>query len=50
MTINLKPEDEQLIQKRLESGVFSSAEEVIHQALKSLDDKEDRLGEQRGHQ
>ncbi|MBI3696970.1 MAG: type II toxin-antitoxin system ParD family antitoxin [Acidobacteria bacterium] len=47
MTINLKLEDEQLIQKPLQSGEFSSAEEVIHHALKSLDDKEDWLQESR---
>ena len=45
MTINLKPEDEQLIQKRLESGVFGSAEEVIHRALESLDAEEAWLQE-----
>jgi antitoxin ParD1/3/4 len=37
MTIKLKPEDEQLIQKRLQSGAFASAEEVVHHALESLD-------------
>jgi len=37
MTIKLKPEDEQLIQKRLQSGAFASAEEVVHDALESLD-------------
>ena len=47
MTINLTPEDEQLIQKRLQSGAFSSAEEVIHHALESLDAEEDWLRENR---
>lgn len=37
MTITLQPEDEQIIQKRLQSGAFSSVEEVIHRALESLD-------------
>jgi Arc/MetJ-type ribon-helix-helix transcriptional regulator len=36
MTIELKPEHEKLIQEKLRSGVFSSVEEVIHQALVSL--------------
>ncbi len=40
MTIHLTPEDERLIHKRLESGAFSSAEEVIHHALESLDAEE----------
>ena len=47
MTIHLTPEDEQLIQKRLESGVFSSAEEVIHHALESLDADEGWLQQNR---
>jgi antitoxin ParD1/3/4 len=33
MMIQLTPEDEELIQKRLESGVFRTAGEVIHDAL-----------------
>ena len=33
MTVELKPEIEALIQKRIESGAFSSAEEVIERAL-----------------
>jgi len=33
MTIQLPPEDEQLIQERLRSGVFHSVQEVIHHAL-----------------
>jgi antitoxin ParD1/3/4 len=45
MNIRLTPEDERLIQKRLQSGVFSSAEEVIHRALKSLEAEEDWLQE-----
>jgi antitoxin ParD1/3/4 len=32
-TVQLTPEDEQLVQKRLETGAFTSAEEVIHDAL-----------------
>jgi len=37
MIIELKPEDEQLIQERLQSGAFASVEDVIHRALKSLE-------------
>ena len=33
MTIQLWPEDEQLVQKWLETGNFDSAEDMIHQAL-----------------
>ena len=36
MTIQLTPEDERLIQERLRTGAFHSAEEVIHRALVSL--------------
>ena len=36
MTIELKPEDEKLIQEKLQTGAFHSAEEVIHRALVSL--------------
>jgi hypothetical protein len=35
MTIQLTPEDEQLIQERLRSGAFHSVAEVIHHALVS---------------
>ena len=40
MEITLKPEDEQIIQRHLESGVFSDVNEVIHRALESLDAEE----------
>lgn len=36
MTIELKPEDEKLVEEKLRSGVFHSAEEVIHCALVAL--------------
>ena len=48
MTINLEPEDEKLIQKRLQTGVFGSPREVIHRALESLDAEESWLQENRG--
>ena len=35
MTIQLTPEDEELIKSRLQSGAFKSVEEVIHDALAS---------------
>ena len=37
MTIQLTPEDQQLIKKRLRSGAFVSVEEVIHDALATQD-------------
>ena len=40
MTIQLEPEDEQLIQKRLQSGGFSDVQEVIHNALQVQDAEE----------
>jgi Arc/MetJ-type ribon-helix-helix transcriptional regulator len=33
MLVELTPEDERLVRKRLESGAFQSAGEVIHEAL-----------------
>ncbi len=36
MTIELKPEDEKLIEEKLRSGAFRSVEEVIYRALVSL--------------
>ena len=47
MTINLTPEDENLVQKRLRTGVFSSAEEVIHRALEAQEAEEDWLQQNR---
>ena len=47
MKIELNPEDEQLIQKRLQSGAFQSIDEVIHDALTSQDAEEDWLQENR---
>ena len=40
MNIDLKPEDEQLIQKRLRSGGFEDVQEVIHRALQAQDAEE----------
>lgn len=36
MMIELKPEDEKLIEEKLRSGAFRSVEEVIHRALVSM--------------
>lgn len=47
MTLELKPEIEALIQKRLQSGAFSSAEEVIERALEFLNAEEDWLADNR---
>ncbi len=40
MNIEIKPEDEVLIQKRLQSGAFQSIDEVIHDALASQEAEE----------
>ncbi|SPF36570.1 conserved hypothetical protein [Candidatus Sulfopaludibacter sp. SbA4] len=40
MTVELNPELEALIQKRLQSGVFQSVEDVLLQALESQDAEE----------
>lgn len=47
MTLELKPEIEALIQKRLQSGAFSTAEEVIERALEYLSAEEDWLADNR---
>jgi len=47
MTVELKPEIEALIQKRLQSGAFSSVEEVIERALEFLSVEEDWLADNR---
>ena len=47
MTVELRPEIEALIQKRIESGAFSSAEEVIERALEFLGAQEDWLADHR---
>jgi len=43
MAISLKPEDKNLIQKRMKSGIFKSVEEVIHDALASQDSEAEWL-------
>jgi antitoxin ParD1/3/4 len=47
MTVELRPEVEALIQKRLQSGAFSSAAEVIERALEFLSAEEDWLADNR---
>ena len=47
MTIQLTPEDEKLIQKRLQSGTFRSVEEVIHDALAAQDSEAEWLSDER---
>ena len=47
MTIQLTPEDEKLIQKRLQPGTFRSIEEVIHDALAAQDSEAEWLSDQR---
>ena len=40
MKVELEPEDEQLIQKRLRSGGFDDVQQVIHRALQAQDAEE----------
>ena len=47
MTITLKPEDQELIRKRLVDGVFQTAEEIVHRALETLDAQEAWVRENR---
>ena len=46
MRIQLTPEDEKLIQKRLQSGTFQSIEQVIHDALATQDSEAEWLSDQ----
>ena len=45
MIIELKPEDELIIQKRLQSAAFTSVDEIIHRALESLEADEEWLAQ-----
>ena len=47
LTITLKPEDEDVIKKRLLDGAFRSAEEIVHRALETLDAQEAWLRQNR---
>ena len=38
MTVELRPETEQLVLKELERGQFHSVDEVIHHAIRALHD------------
>lgn len=40
MQLNVPPDIEALLQKRLASGGFASAEDVLRRALETLDDEE----------
>ncbi len=44
MTINLKPEQEQIIQAEIASGHFRNPEEVLDHALAALQEKEHKGG------
>jgi antitoxin ParD1/3/4 len=41
MNLSLTPELEQLINERLESGMYNSASEVIHEALRLLQERDE---------
>ncbi|UBF24490.1 type II toxin-antitoxin system ParD family antitoxin [Kovacikia minuta CCNUW1] len=43
MSIILKPEHEQLIQAQISKGKYSNADEVVSEALKLLEEREQRL-------
>jgi antitoxin ParD1/3/4 len=47
MTVNLSPEMEALIQKRIESGAYSTPEEVVQRALESFSEEDDWMSENR---
>lgn len=47
MYIQIKPELEQFIQAQLASGRFASADEVINEAFKLLQEREQRIEELR---
>jgi Arc/MetJ-type ribon-helix-helix transcriptional regulator len=37
MTVQIKPEDELLIQRLIDAGMFSSPEDVVHHALQTFE-------------
>jgi antitoxin ParD1/3/4 len=47
MSISLKPEHEQFIQSQIETGQYTSPDEVISEAFKLLTERENRLQELR---
>jgi Arc/MetJ-type ribon-helix-helix transcriptional regulator len=47
MQLNVPPDLEALVQKRLATGAFANAEDVIRCALETLDAEEGWTGEQR---
>lgn len=47
MNIQIKPEHEQFIQAQIATGRFISAEDVINEAFKLLEERERRLEELR---
>lgn len=49
MTINLKPEQERIIQEQIRTGRFCSPEEVLDHALAALQEKERRRKAARPH-
>lgn len=47
MDVRLTAEDEALVQKRLAGGSYASAEEVVHEALRIMDEEGQSLDERR---
>ncbi|MEH2055474.1 MAG: type II toxin-antitoxin system ParD family antitoxin [Nostoc sp.] len=48
MNISLKPEHEQFIQSQIQTGRYANVEELMNEALKLLQAREQRLEELRG--
>jgi antitoxin ParD1/3/4 len=40
MTVTLTPDAEALVKKKVETGSYSSADDVIHEALRLLDERD----------
>ena len=47
MNISLKPEHEQFIQSQIQAGRYANAEDVMNEALKLMQAREQRLEELR---
>lgn len=46
MTVNLAPQSEDIIKRKIESGEYYSASEIIHESLRLLDER-DHIRERR---
>ena len=48
MTITLRPEHQEAVEKAIQSGAYQTPDDVISRALEILRDEEERLQEQKG--